>query len=578
MPAHGAVAVATVRDVSAESLDAHDLIAAFVDELARCGMTDACTSPGSRSTPLVLALARHPRLRAHSHIDERAAGFFALGIAKATGRPVAIACTSGTAAANLAPAVIEASQARVPLIVLSADRPPELRDNGAGQTIDQIKLYGDAVRWFFEVGNHDVNEGRIAWARALACRAHATAGGERPGPVHLNWPLREPLVPASVRPAPGGRTGGRPWLAVAPREQAAARLGDHIEAPSRGVIVAGRDDAGLAPELPALALAAGYPLLADPLSGARRGGAAIAHYDLLLRDGEFACGHAPEVVVRVGDLPTSKPLRAWLAGLSASRQILVDPQLAWQDPAAVVELVLHADPRALEPPPPAPPDWLDRWRAADAAAAQAIELALGDELSEPNVARALATELPSQATLFVAASMPVRELEWFAPVRADPPRVLSNRGANGIDGTLSSALGAAAVTDGPVVALIGDVAFAHDIGGLLAASRLGLSLTIVLINNAGAAIFDYLPVSRERDVYEQHVATPTTINFERAAALYGLRYERPQTLAELRASIAAPAGLALIEVRTDRSEGVALHARVATAVRTADGIRACQSF
>jgi 2-succinyl-5-enolpyruvyl-6-hydroxy-3-cyclohexene-1-carboxylate synthase len=517
----------------------------------------------------VLALARHPRLRAHSHIDERAAGFFALGIAKATGRPVAITCTSGTAVANLAPAVIEASQARVPLIVLSADRPPELRDNGAGQTIDQIKLYGDAVRWFFEVGNHDVDEQRIAWARALACRAHATAVGERPGPVHLNWPLREPLVPATVRPAPGGRAGGRPWLAVAPHERRAARLGDHIEASARGVIVAGSDDAGLAPELPALALSAGYPLLADPLSGARRGGAAIAHYDLLLRDGEFACGHAPEVIVRVGDLPTSRSLRAWLAALPASRQILVDPQLAWQDPAAVVELVLRADPRALEPPPPAPPEWLDRWRAADAATAQAIEITLGEELSEPNVARALIMELPSQATLFVAASMPVRELEWFAPVRADPPRVLSNRGANGIDGTLSSALGVAAVSDGPVVALIGDVAFAHDIGGLLAASRLGLSLTIVLINNAGAAVFDYLAVSREHDVYEQHVATPTGIDFERAAALYGLRYERPQTLAELRASIAAPAGLALIEVRTDRSEGVALHERVATAVRGA---------
>jgi 2-succinyl-5-enolpyruvyl-6-hydroxy-3-cyclohexene-1-carboxylate synthase len=553
--------------VTEEPLDTHDLIAAFVDELARCGMTDACTSPGSRSTPLVLALARHPRLRAHSHIDERAAGFFALGVAKATARPVAIACTSGTAAANLAPAVIEASQARVPLIVLTADRPPELRDNGAGQTIDQIKLYGDAVRWFVEVGNHDVTDQRIAWARALACRAYATAIGERPGPVHLNWPLREPLVPASVRGAPGGRSGGRPWLAVAPSERRAARLGDHIDAPSRGVIVAGRDDAGLAPELPALALAAGYPLLADPLSGARRGEAASAHYDLLLRDGEFACGHSPEVIVRVGDLPASKPLRAWLAALRDSRQILVDPQLAWQDPAAVVELVLRADPRALEPPPPAPPDWLDRWRAADAGAAAAIERTLGDQLSEPNVARALATELPSQATLFVAASMPVRELEWFSPARADAPRVLSNRGANGIDGTLSSALGVAAVSDGPVVALIGDVAFAHDLGGLLAASRLGLSLTIVLINNGGAAIFDYLPVSGERDVYEQHVATPTGIDFERAAALYGLRYERPQTLAELRASIAAPTGLRLIEVRTDRAEGVALHGRVVAAVR-----------
>jgi 2-succinyl-5-enolpyruvyl-6-hydroxy-3-cyclohexene-1-carboxylate synthase len=230
--------------------------------------------------------------------------------------------------------------------------------------------------------------------------------------------------------------------------------------------------------------------------------------------------------------------------------------------------VLRADPRALEAPPPAPPDWLDRWRAADAGAAAAIERTLGDQLSEPNVARALATELTREATLFVAASMPVRELESFWPVRDDAPRVLSNRGANGIDGTLSSALGVAAVTDGPVVALIGDVAFAHDIGGLLAASRLGLALTVVLVNNGGAAIFDYLPVSRERDVYEQHVATPTGIDFEHAAAVYGLRYECPQTLAELRALLAAPSGLTMIEVRTDRAQGVALHERVATAVRS----------
>ena len=514
----------------------------------------------------MLALARHPRLRAHSHIDERSGGFFALGIAKATARPVAIACTSGTAAANLAPAVIEASQARVPLIVLTADRPPELREIGAGQTIDQLKLYGDAVRWFFEVGNHDGGEELIAWARALACRAYAAATGERPGPVHLNWPLREPLVPDAVRPAPGGRAGGRPWFTVEGRKARGARLSEHIGAPARGVIVAGCDDAGLAPAIPELALAAGYPLLADPLSGARRGAAAVAHYDLLLRGRDFAQAHAPEVVVRVGDLPTSRPLRAWLGGLDGAQQILVDPQLAWQDPASVVELVLRADPRLLEPPPAADRGWLDGWRAADTAAASAIEATLGDELSEPNVARAIAERLPAEATVFVAASMPVRELESFWPVRDDAPRVLSNRGANGIDGTLSSALGVAAVSAGPVVALIGDVAFAHDIGGLLAASRLRLSLTIVLINNAGAAVFDYLPIAGEGDVYEQHIATPTGLDFARAAQLYGFRHERPATLPELHALLAEPAPETLIEVCTDRATGVELHRRVAAAV------------
>jgi len=547
--------------------DAHDLIAAFVDELARCGVTDACTSPGSRSTPLVIALARHPRLRAHSHIDERCAGFFALGIAKATGRTVALACTSGTAAANLAPAVIEASEARVPLIVLTADRPPELRGIGAGQTIDQLKLYGDAARWFFEVGNHDVDDERIAWVRALACRAHAIATGERPGPVHLNWPLREPLVPDGPREPLGGRPHGRPWITVRRGEARGLRLSEHIDTPARGVIVAGRDDAGLAPAIPELARAAGYPLLADPLSGARSGDAAIAHYDLLLRDREFARTHAPEVVVRVGDLPTSKPLRSWLAGLGETRQILVDPQWAWQDPASVVDLVLRADPRQLEPPPPADGGWLADWRAADAAAHASIERTLGEELSEPNVARALASALPPSATVFVAASMPVRELETFWPVRDNGPRVLSNRGANGIDGTLSSALGVAAVSSGPVVALVGDVAFAHDIGGLLAASRLQLSLTIVLINNGGAAVFDYLPIAAERDVYEAHIATPTGLDFGQAARLYGFRHEQPATLAALTALLTAPTPETLIEVRTERSAGIALHGLVAAAVR-----------
>lgn len=550
-------------------LDSHDLITAFVDELARCGVTDACTSPGSRDTPLVLALARHQRLHAHSHIDERSSGFFALGIAKATARPVVLACTSGTAAANLAPAVIEASEARVPLLVLSADRPPELREIGAGQTVDQLKLYGGAVRWFFEVGNHDVTDERIAWIRTLACRVYATATGERPGPVHLNWPLRDPLVPDGVRRPRGGRPGGRAWVTVHGRDPAGARLSEHIGAPARGVIVAGRDDAGLAPAIPALALAAGYPLLADPLSGARRGAAAIAHYDLLLRDRDFARARLPQVVVRVGDLPTSKPLRTWLGGLEQARQILVDPQLAWQDPSSVVELVLRVDPRLLEPPPPADSGWLADWRAADAGAAAAVERTLGDDLSEPNVARALESTLPTDATVFVAASMPVRELESFWPVRDEGPRVLSNRGANGIDGTLSSALGVAAVAEGPVVALIGDVAFAHDIGGLLAASRLRLSLTIVLINNGGAAVFDYLPIAGEQDVYEQHIATPTGLDFEAAARLYGFHYERPQTLAALRALLVEPARDTLIEVRTDRADGVALHKRAAAAVRQA---------
>ena len=278
--------------------DTHLLLRAFADELARCGMREACTSPGSRSSPLVLALVREPRLRCFSHIDERCAGFFAVGAAKLSGRPVAIACTSGTAAANLAPAVIEACQARIPLVVLTADRPPELREVGAGQTIDQIDLYGSAAKWFFEVGTHEATPARMRWMRALACRAFWTSLDGRPGPVHLNFALREPLIPPDelgADPQPG-RSGGRPWvLRSTPGEDAAAAgraLAVVARDAHRPVVVAGRSEPGL-PEVAAACERLGWPLLADPLSGARRGGAAIAHYDALLRSAPSPHSAAP---------------------------------------------------------------------------------------------------------------------------------------------------------------------------------------------------------------------------------------------------------------------------------------------
>jgi 2-succinyl-5-enolpyruvyl-6-hydroxy-3-cyclohexene-1-carboxylate synthase len=538
-------------------LDTHLLIAAFVDELVRCGVSDACTSPGSRSAPLVIALARADGLRAHSHVDERCAGFYALGLAKATGRPVVIACTSGTAAANLAPAVIEAHEARVPLIVLTADRPPELREVGAGQTIDQIKLYGSAVRWFFEVGTHAASEARVRWIRELACKAVAQASGEKPGPVHLNWPLREPLVPEGLVEVVGGRSGREPWVVRERSEALAGDLARLVGRSARGVVVAGRSDRPLR-EVASLAGACGYPLLADPLSGARRGDAAVAHYDLLLRDQTFAHDHAPEVVVRVGDLPTSKPLRAWLAGLEA-RQIAVDPQAAWQDPDATLAVSLRADPAHLTAPPATDAQWLASWRAADERAAITIGDVLGEQLSELAVARLLGERLAADATLFVASSMPVRLIETVWPVRTNPPRVLCNRGANGIDGTLSSAFGVAAASDRPAYALIGDVALAHDAGGLLAARRLGLALTIVLLDNGGGGIFDHLPIAREQDIYEQQIATPTRIDFEALAQAYGLEYLAPASLEEVAAALGASDESRLVHVRCQRPATRAMH-------------------
>jgi 2-succinyl-5-enolpyruvyl-6-hydroxy-3-cyclohexene-1-carboxylate synthase len=560
--------------------DSYLLLRALCDELGRCGMRDACTSPGSRSTPIVLSLVREPKLRCWSHIDERSAGFFALGAAKAAGRPVAVTCTSGTAAANLAPAVIEAHEGRVPLIVLTADRPPELRDVGAGQTIDQVKLYGDAVKWFVELGTHEATPERLRWIRALACRAYWTALEGRPGPVHVNVPLREPLVlEEPLAPDESGRPSGAPWVEFHSPDLAWNGV-EIVRAPDpRSVIVAGRHETSrVGPiELAAYATRLNLPLLADPLSRARTGNAAIAHYDLLLRDEAFADAHRPEFVLRVGDLPTSKPLRAWLAGLHA-HQAALDPELTWQDPDSVVaqRIPLPFEVAIGQAGDPGPPQnaspWLDSWRAADAAVAGAISLVLGDELSEPLVAAKLGEWLGPDATLFVASSMPIRDVEEFFPARPEPPRVLSNRGANGIDGTVSAAFGAAAVTDGPVVLLIGDVALAHDIGGLMAARRLGLALTIVLLNNDGGGIFHFLPVAREGEAFEEHVATPHGLDFAHAAALYGCGHVRAASVAELHAAI--DAGLAgqdttIIEVRTDRGENLALHRRVAEAAGTA---------
>jgi 2-succinyl-5-enolpyruvyl-6-hydroxy-3-cyclohexene-1-carboxylate synthase len=558
--------------------DTYMLLRAFCDELARCGMEHACTAPGSRNTPIVLSLVREPRIRSFSHLDERCAGFFALGAAKRSGRPVAVTCTSGTAAANLAPAVIEAHHGRVPLIVLTADRPPELREVGAGQTIDQLKLYGDSVKWFFEVGVDTATPESLRWSRALACRAYWSALHGPPGPVHLNFPLREPLVLDGPLPEDdSGRDDDRPYVAFDAPAPANPAGGRHPF--GRIVIVAGGErDAVAARELAGFAARAGIPLLADPLSGSRHGAAAIAHYDVLLRDRQFAEAHRPEFVIRTGDLPTSKPLRAWLAGLDAA-QIAIDPDSAWHDPAAVVGLRVAVSTRALldgmtaGEVVPAPPEWLGSWRAADDAAGTALAGILGDELSEPRVARALGEWLDATATLCVASSMPIRDVELYLPAREHGPRVLSNRGANGIDGTVSSAFGAAAAGHGPVVLLIGDVALAHDIGGLLAARRLGLPLTIVLLNNDGGGIFHFLPVSGETDAFEEHVATPHGLDFAHAAALYGCEYERPGTLAELQdaleASIAATATTTIIEVRTNRIENLELHRRAADAALAA---------
>ncbi len=549
-----------------------------MDEFARCGMRHAVTSPGSRNAPIALTLAAEARVDAVSVIDERAAGFLALGMAKASGRPVAVTCTSGTAAANLAPAVYEAAEARVPLIVLTADRPPELRQVGAGQAIDQVKLFGSAAKWFVEVGSHEPSRATAVHHRALGCRAYWTAAGGRPGPVHLNLALREPLDPAPEELAVedwAGRDSDRPWAELrehppAPDANDVQELAGRIAAAPRGAIVCGTTAEALAEPVARLAVSCGWPVLAEPASGLRCGAHdrshVVAHYDVLLRDESFASAHAPELVLRLGDAPTSKPLRAWLA---AGPQVVLDPHASWHDPTRRAALTLRAaatpacnalaaalEMRALE----SDAEWLSSWRDADAHVPGA--LAEAPEDSEPRAYAAAAGALPDDAIVWLASSMPVRDAEAFWPAGPERVRFLSNRGANGIDGTIASAAGAARATGAPTLVLLGELALLHDVGGLIAARRAGIDLTILCVNNGGGGIFDFLPVAgaAERAAYEDHIATPADLDLAALAALAGMDHRLVAGAGEIRDALSE--GPALIEIRTDRARNVDVHAAI----------------
>ena len=550
---------------------------ALVDELARCGLRRAVTCPGSRNAPLTLSLAGDDRLDCTSVIDERSGGYMALGMAKASGLPVAVTCTSGTAAANLLPAVAEAHEARVPLIVLTADRPPELRDVGAGQAIDQIKLYGSAAKWFVEVGNHEPGRESAIHHRALACRAFWTALGGRPGPVHLNFPLRDPLAPAPEELDAAdweGRPDGRPWVELrehssAPHADDVHELAQRIAATPRGAIVCGPTAEQVAEPLARLAAEAGWPVLAEPTSGVRCGdhdrSHVVAHYDVLLRAEAFAARHGPDMVLRVGDTPTSKPLRAWLA---AAPQVVLDPHAAWHEPTRTAERLLHA---AAAPACDAlaaalemlgsqgDPGWLASWREADARVGPALDGA--PDPFEPKAYAALEPALPDDALLWLSSSMPVRDVESFFPQSAKPLRFLANRGANGIDGVVSSAAGAALASGRRTYLLTGELALLHDLGGLLAARRAGAELTVVCVNNGGGGIFDFLPVAdaAEPEAFEEHIATPSGVDLALVAALAGLRHTVARSSEEVQTAAAGPG---LIEIPTDRAENLRLHREI----------------
>ncbi len=561
--------------------------ATLVDEWARAGLTDAVVSPGSRSTPMALALVADERVRVHVHHDERSAAFIAVGVGRASGRPAVVLTTSGTAAVELHPAVVEAHHDKVPLLVVTADRPPELRDVGAPQTIDQVHLFGRSVRAYAEPGV-PIEATREQW-RSVAAQAVIDAVTSPPGPVHLNLSFREPLL-GQVGVLPGGRPGGGPWHGRP--GPAAARAGidadvlaDAVEG-CNGVIVAG-GGIGDPDAVHALAAALRWPVIADPRSGCRvpRAGT-ISHADAILRVPEVAARLRPDVVLRLGSLPASKVLGQWLAA-SGAWQLGVEADGLVFDPDRVLASVLTAEPGAFcaqvseslrrdrAGSVAAPGDWFDAWTAADAEAASAIRatLAAHHEPTEPAIARDLMAAMPDGSHVMVSSSMPVRDVEWFAAPR-EGVTVHANRGANGIDGVVSTAVGIALATGAPTAVLVGDIAFLHDTNALLGLARRPLDLVIVVIDNDGGGIFSFLPQADALApaAFETLFATPHGVDPGAIAGAHGLpvsRVDHQDQLARLVRSAVGAGGAQVLVVRTDRTENVAVHRAVHAAVATA---------
>jgi 2-succinyl-5-enolpyruvyl-6-hydroxy-3-cyclohexene-1-carboxylate synthase len=552
----------------------------LVETLARLGVRQVVTSPGSRSAPLTFAFARHPQIEAIPVLDERSAAFFALGLAKQQHRPVVLVCTSGTAAANYLPAIVEAHESGVPLLVLTADRPPELRDCASGQTIDQQKLYGGYVQFYHELAVPEVTIELLRYLRQTVAHACQRTLQPEPGPVHLNCPFRDPLVPTEDRTAATavGQVDETFFSHLAPvaavyDRRPSVDLSAVIDRRYRkGIIVAGpeavADPKPYADAVQRLATALGWPVLADALSPVRSfplaGVVRVSAYDGVLRSPKRAKGLQPEMVICLGGWPTSKVLRGWL-DRSGAEILLVAPTARNRDalhgrtrwvPASIADTgETPVLPATAGKPGKIDPSYAAAWQRAEAAARHTLDDALAavTDLVEPKAAWLLAQHLPEATPLFVASSMPVRDLEYFWPATGRSHQVFFNRGANGIDGTLSAALGVAHGGP-PAVLLTGDLALLHDTNGFLLTPKFRGSLTIVLINNGGGGIFEHLPVAQFDPPFEEYFATPQSVDFAKLCAAYHVRHTRVTDWAQFTAAISRlPArGLRVLEIRTDR--------------------------
>ncbi|MFZ0919478.1 MAG: 2-succinyl-5-enolpyruvyl-6-hydroxy-3-cyclohexene-1-carboxylic-acid synthase [Candidatus Dormiibacterota bacterium] len=557
----------------------------LLNELVDGGVTHMCMTPGSRSTPIALAAARDPRITLHVHVDERSSAFFGLGIATASGKPVAMFCTSGTAAANHLPAVVEASMSRVPIIVMTADRPPEMHDVGANQTINQQHLFGGFVKWFHDTGvpvwaPHE----RFRWLTAGLSAIHHAVGIPPPGPVHLNLPFREPLLPTgnSVDAFGGERTSNTYTDTHRPHDQLPSFLRE-VSTGHRVVVVAGR--LRVPPQgLVELCAARGWPLLAEPLSGLRgapdsSGGGALSAGTLLAASAEFRARQHPDLVIQVGAAPTSRGIQELVR--SADRLLIIDPDHLVADPDRRSTLTVNEDPAevaaALQSTtssmPATRPQWFNEWYEADRKVRMAVDSLLDswDEPFEGRIARDLAAALPDGGVLFAGSSMPVRDLDMYMRPR-DGVRVLANRGTSGIDGLVSTAFGVAEVS-GPTYALLGDLSVIHDASGLLWGARHGHAAVLVVIDNDGGGIFSMLPQAcLPKDEFEQLFGTPHGLDLEaiaRAAGIGVRTVDRAGVVVPAIHEAEASGGVQMVRVRVDRSRAVELRAAVSQAVTAA---------
>jgi 2-succinyl-5-enolpyruvyl-6-hydroxy-3-cyclohexene-1-carboxylate synthase len=552
-----------------------EYLSAFIDELHQSGVKRVVISPGSRSTPLALLFAKHPAIEVFINIDERSAAFFALGMAKADNEPTAVLCTSGTAAANYYPAVIEAKYSRVPLVVLTADRPHELREFGAPQAINQINLFGSHVKWFDEMALPEQTGTMIQYAKRTASRGTAIARSVPEGPVHFNFPLREPLIPNMDYVFQEGKQGTSiaQGMSVVP-PAVLERLSMTLAQKQKGIIVVGpQDDKAVVDAVISLAEKLNFPVLADPLSSVRSGNHSKTHvidgYDSFLRSEKVKQMVVPDIVIRVGAMPVSKALTIFLKNLDIDHWV-IDSGEMWRDPAGKATEMIYADEAQFinqlseaVNPHDSKEDWLENWVNINRAAQQQVAeyQAASETLDEGMAVRTLIESLPEEAVVFASNSMPIRDIDTFFANNSKNIRVMGNRGANGIDGVISTALGICA-TGNPTYLVIGDLAFYHDMNGLLAGKMHKLNLKILLINNNGGGIFSYLPQANEKEHFELLFGTPADLDFSHTASLYGAHFNKAENHEQLSQSLSewdSHEGLSIIEAITSRNENVLNH-------------------